>query len=164
MVAATEYSVDTSLNAAKFAAQAMASTVTSRRLLWLRPFGRTLDPVGPTLIDLTPKGLTGHPIDRPFGTGVDITLPQGDCTGVRDPGPLSETSDSLSPLPIGGRLGHFIHQWEVTTSEAWILRMVGLGLTLEFSANPPDRFIPCPVSRQLVKRQQLAMEIQICWI
>lgn len=38
MVAAVEYSADASLDAAKFAAKAMASMVTSRRLLWLLPW------------------------------------------------------------------------------------------------------------------------------
>lgn len=36
MVAATEYSADASLTAAKFASRALAATVTNRRLFWLR--------------------------------------------------------------------------------------------------------------------------------
>lgn len=36
LVAAAEYSADASLNAAKFASRALSSTVTSRRLFWLR--------------------------------------------------------------------------------------------------------------------------------
>lgn len=35
LVAATEYSADASLNAAKFASRALASSVTSQRLFWL---------------------------------------------------------------------------------------------------------------------------------
>lgn len=36
--AAMEYAADASLNAARFASRAMASSVTSRRLLWLKPW------------------------------------------------------------------------------------------------------------------------------
>ncbi|XP_060547808.1 uncharacterized protein LOC132711896 [Pantherophis guttatus] len=38
LVAATEYSADASLDAARFAARAMASSISSRRLLWLKPW------------------------------------------------------------------------------------------------------------------------------
>lgn len=38
IIAATEYSADASLNSVKFASRALAASITSRRLFWLRPW------------------------------------------------------------------------------------------------------------------------------
>lgn len=70
LVVTTEYSADASLNAAKFASLARASTVTSRRLLWLRHWR----------VDMKSKWkLSVDPYEGSsiFGAALDLVLDEG---------------------------------------------------------------------------------------
>lgn len=58
-------------------------------------------------------------------------------------------SDCMADLPIGGQF--YVHHWEATTSDNWILSTVRLGLALEFLP-PPKFFICCSLSQDAVKR------------
>lgn len=116
--------------------------------------------MGPISNSHTPKGSTDQQTGLPSGIRVDITLWQsGRFMGLETD--LSDVaSDSQPAFPIGGRLQHFYHQWESSTTDAWVLQMVKLGLTLEFHSSPLNRFIQCPVSRLPTKRGLMEAEIQ----
>lgn len=54
------------------------------------------------------------------------------------------------PLPsirVGGRLAHFLHQWEKITTDAWVLSVIRGGLDLVFLQLPPLSTSPIPMSR-----------------
>ena len=40
-------------------------------------------------------------------------------------------------VPVGGRLIHFIPQWQQITTDLWVLEIIGAGYALEFVQNPP---------------------------
>lgn len=104
-------------------------------------------------------GLIDLPIDNPFETRADTIPMLRDLTGEQGSGPQKEAGDSPSQLPIG-RLSHFLSQWKVSSSDEWVLRTVGQGLTLEFHSTPPDHYIQCPMSRNQDKRNFMEAEIQ----
>lgn len=45
-------------------------------------------------------------------------------------------------------------------TNAWILRTIHFGLTLEFHSSPPTRYIQCPVPFHPVKKHLMDFEIQ----
>lgn len=63
-------------------------------------------------------------------------------------------------IPIGGCLASFADQWDETTSDGWIRRMVRSGLALEFISTPPRFFICCPVSCNLERQYLMRSTIQ----
>lgn len=105
-----------------------------------------------------PKSTTDQQIGLSSGIRVDVTLwrsghfmgPETDLSDM--------ASDSQRAFPVGGRLQHFYHQWESSTTDAWVLQTVKLGLTQPSS--PPNRFIQCPVSCLPAKRGLMEAEIQ----
>ncbi|XP_039189596.1 kelch-like protein 14 isoform X2 [Crotalus tigris] len=82
--------------------------------------------------------------DRAFGPDSRVNL-SGHFKG--QDAPTGGPSDFYTALPIGGRLVHFFHQWELTSTDTWVLQTIQFGLSLEFLASPPDRFITCSISR-----------------
>ena len=40
-------------------------------------------------------------------------------------------------IPIGGRLSHFLKEWEQITQDQWILSIIRKGYKLEFLQKPP---------------------------
>lgn len=73
--------------------------------------------------------------------------------------PSGGENDS-QPLPIGGHLHHFYSQWEASTTDAWTLQTIRMGLTLEFTSRPPSRFIQCLLPSNLSKQALMEAEIQ----
>ena len=46
-------------------------------------------------------------------------------------------------LPVGGRIRHFMAEWEKITSDRWVLETVSQGLTMTFSGSlPPLTIVP----------------------
>lgn len=64
----------------------------------------------------------------------------GAVISLRASGPFKEQEVALTVIqsdyraipPIGGWLGLHFHQWEVTTSDTWVLTTVSSALALEF--------------------------------
>ena len=71
---------------------------------------------------------------------------------------LLSTPETLAPptvledLPVGGRLKHFVPQWEKITSDPWVLKTVRKGLILPFISPPP--LSPEPINVKLPKDPQ----------
>lgn len=40
-------------------------------------------------------------------------------------------------IPVGGRLKHFVDQWEMITNDQWVLSVLKQGYKLEFQQIPP---------------------------
>ena len=64
--------------------------------------------------------------------------------GVTEEGWESQmTSDRVSiiakspEIPVGGRLAHFLPEWEKITSDKWVLEVIREGYKLEFLEKPP---------------------------
>lgn len=71
-------------------------------------------------------------------------------------GPAKARTDT----PIGGHLGLFAQQWEITSSNTWVINTVRFGLSFEFLAPPLSFFIRCPVSGGMTKWGPMESAIQ----
>ena len=67
---------------------------------------------------------------------------------VEGPLPLRNTED-VSPLPlplpqvpVGGRLAHFVHNWQSITDDPWVLSIIRRGYLIPFSEPPPLSEVP----------------------
>lgn len=65
------------------------------------------------------------------------------------PSPSPSIFDRAVVSPVGGRLQRFAAEWEVVTSDRWVLGVVSEGYRLEFTSPPPPfhriRSTPIPV-------------------
>lgn len=52
----------------------------------------------------------------------------------------------LPHIPVGGRLAHFLDQWEEITTDSWVLSILRGGLGLRFNSLPPLSITPVPFS------------------
>lgn len=91
------------------------------------------------------KGNIQHLIVPPFETGADANQLSSGLSVAPDSARSSTTSDSPSPISVGGWLQLFYHQWDIASTDAWLLRTITTGLTLEFTSTPPNRFLQCPL-------------------
>ena len=67
---------------------------------------------------------------------------------MEGPLPLRNTED-VSPLPlplpqvpVGGRLAHFVHNWQSITDDPWVLSIIRRGYLIPFSEPPPLSEVP----------------------
>ena len=65
-------------------------------------------------------------------------------------------------MPVGGRLTHFLDQWQLITSDKWVLSVLRRGLELEFKELPPLSLDPIEMSltKDPVKNSLLQEEVQ----
>lgn len=115
--------------------------------------------MGPTLHDNIPRALIVPWTEILCGTVVEANIRTSAPSEVQPVDTSDKESDYPVTLPIGDRLLHFTHQWETSTTDAWVLQTVRLGLTLEFLSSPLNHFITCPVSNNQEKRQLMDAEI-----
>ena len=50
-------------------------------------------------------------------------------------------------IPVGGRLAHFVEQWEELTDNKWVLSIVRNGFKIPFSSVPPLSVVPINLSQ-----------------
>ena len=50
-------------------------------------------------------------------------------------------------IPVGGRLAHFVEQWEELTDNKWVLSNVRNGFKIPFKSVPPLSVIPINLSQ-----------------
>ena len=67
----------------------------------------------------------------------------------------------LPHVPVGGRLAHFLDQWQLITSDKWVLSVLRRGLELEFKEFPPLSLDPIEMSvtKDPVKNALLQEEV-----
>ena len=61
-------------------------------------------------------------------------------------------------IPVGGRLSHFLPEWQRITSDKWVLDLVEHGYKLEFLKKPPFLGIKptnVPVQNQNIIKQEI---------
>lgn len=124
------------------------------------PFRLSPDSMGSTLHDNIPRALIVPWTELPSGTAVEASTRPSACSEVQPVDTSNGESYYHATLPIGGRLLHFSRQWETPTTNAWVLQIVRLDLTLEFLSSPPNRFIMFPVSNNPEKRWLMDAQIQ----
>lgn len=74
--------------------------------------------------------------------------------------PIAGNNTPSLQVPIGGCLAYLSNMWCSTTTDAWAIQTVSLGVTLEFISTPPRRFIKCSRSPDPSKRALMEVEIQ----
>lgn len=124
------------------------------------PFGLIPDPAGHISSTPTCVSLTDTPIGRPSGIRAGTSPPRRNHFEGLVSNCFDVASDDQSPLPIGGHLQHFHRQWASTITDAWIPRMLGFNLSLEFCSSSPNRYLQCLVSHQPITKQLMDEEIQ----
>ena len=50
-------------------------------------------------------------------------------------------------IPVGGRLAHFVEQWEELTDNKWVLSIVRNGFKIPFKSVPPLSVVPINLSQ-----------------
>lgn len=92
------------------------------------------------------------------------SLPTISSTSITSPGPRTpdrpDAGPSVEPGAIGAQLLGFAQSWQQSTSDAWVLRTISQGLTLEFSKTPPSQFWQVPISQDPEKHRLKSQAIQ----
>lgn len=63
------------------------------------------------------------------------------------------------PHLAGGRLLHFAHIWEASTSDKWVLTTLRHGYLIDFYNLPHDHFVPSPMSQRHKKHKLMLQAI-----
>ena len=63
-------------------------------------------------------------------------------------------------IPVGGRLAHFVEQWEELTNNKWVLSIARKGFKIPFKPVPPLLIVPINLSQSssLLLREEIAVE------
>lgn len=64
-------------------------------------------------------------------------------------------------LVVGGRLTHFLPQWEEVTSDPWTLSIIREGLGLDFHHPPPLSLMPIHFPPPVIREKRLALEAEV---
>ena len=75
---------------------------------------------------------------------------------------LPRPSPLLLPVPVGGRLTEFADQWNLITSDAWVLQTVSEGYRIEFTGRPRLTTVPrwTPVPQDRARQRDLESGLQ----
>lgn len=92
-------------------------------------------------------------------TGEGTSILPRNLSVAQDANPSVGANDSLPAGPIGGRLQLFSRRWELSTTDAWVLRTMHHGLTIEFLGTLPRRFLRCPLPQSSDKIRLMEVEI-----
>ncbi|XP_075188213.1 uncharacterized protein LOC142261093 [Anomaloglossus baeobatrachus] len=75
--------------------------------------------------------------------------------------PPQRSLPSDARLPVGGRLSHFLEQWESISSNAYVRSIIRDGLQFQFLLQPPQRFVVTPLRGSQSEQHALESEIRM---
>ena len=64
-------------------------------------------------------------------------------------------------IPVGGRLTHFLKEWENITQDSWVLSVIRGGLFLQFHTLPPLSEIPISLSHTHIQEKHLLLSQEV---
>lgn len=75
--------------------------------------------------------------------------------------PSGEEEIPLPHIPVGGRLAHFLDQWEKITTDPWVLSIIRGGLDLQFKRPPPLSASPIPFTTSADPHKILLLDSEV---
>ena len=133
----------------------MQQQVTYRLLRSLKDRSSRLNLLGPSKRSCTGLKVRHnhtHQIERNMLIEVEI---RNSSPPLSKPHPPQNSEDQPFPLPVlprpdipvGGRLAHFVEQWEELTINKWVLSNVRKGFSIPFKSVPPLLVVPINLSQ-----------------